>query len=126
MTPPAEHLVFAYGTLRRGGEHHTLLAGCPFLDLAWTQRPYCLVVAGIPFVNPHPPVCRIRGEVYRTDDRRLAILDELEHHPVWYRREIVPVITDSGRDLMAWLYFNPQQNGERIEDGDYIRWLERR
>ncbi|MBN2430574.1 MAG: gamma-glutamylcyclotransferase [Acidobacteria bacterium] len=124
MAASISHLVFVYGTLRRGGEHHHLLAGCPGLGPARTRHAYCMVVDGIPFVRSSPPVSPIQGEMYRVDDEKLDLLDRLERHPVWYRRRQVPVVTATGREIMAWLYFADEETGEQVPDGDYSLWLE--
>jgi len=125
MPKTCPQTVFVYGTLRRGGAHHHLLADCRGLGPARTRHAYCLVVYGIPFVRSSPLQSPIQGEVYVVDDRTLALLDRLEKHPVRYRRRQVPVITAAGEELMAWLYFADGETGEPVPDGDYGPWLEK-
>ncbi len=113
-----EHLVFVYGTLKRGFHNHHYLADAMFIDSAQTVRPYAMYVAGIPYVARHEPVSRIHGELFAVDEQTLHVLDQLESHPDWYCREQVEVLCNADNSpVIAWLYFNPDSSGRLIEDG---------
>jgi len=80
--PP--HLVFVYGTLKRGEPNHHVLSDeltgeAVRVDGARTVIKYPLVIGSrynIPFVLDQPHTGHnIIGEVYAIDDRKLAALD---------------------------------------------------
>lgn len=93
------HLVFVYGTLKRGHANHALMAGAEFRGAHRTGRAYRLVSLG-----PYPGALAggrtaLDGEVYRVSPRTLARLDRLEDVPREYVRRNVP--TPWGP---AWIY----------------------
>ena len=130
-----ETLLFVYGTLRRDGANHALLAACRFVGAATTVERYALFVDGIPYLASAPAVHRVRGEVYAVDATTLAEIDRLEGHPTWYERRPVSVVLDeaaraskatAGRafaDAPAVLacdtYFNDRPSGVLSKNGDY-------
>jgi gamma-glutamylcyclotransferase (GGCT)/AIG2-like uncharacterized protein YtfP len=138
----AERLLFVYGTLRRGGANHALLAHARFLGPATTVDRYALFVDGIPFLAPAPAVHRVRGEVFAVDADTLAAVDRLEGHPVWYERRPVAVVLDAAtkaaraaagsafgdapRPLACETYFNDRPTGALSPNGDYGTILRRR
>lgn len=72
--------VFVYGTLKRGGRNHTLLAGQQFLSPARTPPGFTLYSLG-----DYPGLVRaagdqtgVTGELWLVDDACLQQLDELE------------------------------------------------
>ena len=72
--------IFVYGTLKRGGSNHALLAGQQFLGAACTAPGYILYLLG-----DYPGMVRaandqagVTGEVWLVDDACLQQLDELE------------------------------------------------
>lgn len=93
-----QHLVFVYGTLRRGESNHHFLSEAQFLGLHETSAEYTLYDLG-----DYPAVGRghqsIFGEVYLINQEILQALDELEDVPVEYRRELLE--TPFGQ---AWFY----------------------
>ena len=132
---PDETLVFVYGTLRRGGANHALVAHARFLGPATTVDRYALFVDGIPFLAPAPAVHRVRGELFAVDADTLAALDRLEGHPRWYERRPVRVVLDeASRQARAGAgpafadappvvecqtYFNDRPTGALSPNGDY-------
>ena len=103
------HTVFVYGTLKSGYGNNTLLYGSEFMGKAQTVDRYPMVVDALPFVlEDKGEGHRISGEVYVVDDDHLKRLDQLEGHPIAYRRRQVPVeMQDGGTEVTAWLYFYP-------------------
>lgn len=86
-------LVFVYGTLKRGGRNHRLLAGAEFVGPARTEPRYRLIDCG-----PYPALIEyaaepleVIGELYRIAPSLLPTLDELEDEGVLYRRIVVEV-----------------------------------
>ena len=59
--------------------------------------------SGIPFVFKGDAVSHIYGELYRVDELTLKMIDRLEGHPSWYRREEIEVLTEKGGTVAAWL-----------------------
>lgn len=121
----AAHNIFVYGSLRRGGWNHHILAGAAFGGAAQTVEAYSLRVDGLPMVHDAPPVSRIHGELYAVDDEGLMRLDALEGHPHLYERRQVDVHRQGDEPGRAWLYFCRQDDpgGELLEHGDYMKWL---
>lgn len=109
--------VFVYGTLRRGGRNHRLLAGSRRLG-------GCRVGPGFTMLDlgSCPGVVEtgnrsVRGEVYRVPARIWPLLDELEEYPQVYTRRIIR--TPLGP---AWIYlFRGRAGGRRriIAGGDW-------
>jgi gamma-glutamylcyclotransferase (GGCT)/AIG2-like uncharacterized protein YtfP len=93
-----QHLLFVYGTLRRGESNHYLLEPAQCLGQHQTRPEFTLYDLG-----PYPAVIEghdaIIGEVYLIDEETLANVDELEDCPVEYRREQIETPFGS-----AWIY----------------------
>lgn len=119
-----KHLVFVYGTLRRGGLRAMpeLFPGARFVGRAsvggslYDFGAYPGVVLG----EPGPPVV---GEVYEVDEEVLGKLDEIEA-PSYYQRKQVEVSL-GGREATCWVY---EPDVERypqrtlIASGDWIEY----
>ncbi len=136
-----ETLLFVYGTLRRGGPNHALIAGARFVGPATTVERYALFVEDFPYLAPTPAVHRVRGEVYAIDAATRAEIDRLEGHPTWYERRPVTVVLDAVAkaaraaaghafgDAPATLpcetYFNDRPQGRLSANGDYGTELRR-
>jgi len=120
-SPYGSHLVFVYGTLRRGFWNHDLLAKSIFLGCGKTKHLYAMYVDGIPYVVKEE-VSQIVGEVYAVGKETLEELDCLENHPSWYERQEVEIALGDGQQMIAWLYFSTQAKGKLNKDGDYSTW----
>lgn len=116
--------IFAYGTLRQGFHNQHYMAGCLFLGRAETVLAYAMYVAGdIPYLVADEPLCRVTGEVYRVDAARLRAIDALEEHPRVYRRALAPLLmTDDGREALAWVYFARRPWEGVLHTGDFASW----
>ncbi len=73
-------LLFVYGTLKRGGENHALLAAQQFLGAARTAPGYTLYSLGdYPGLSTLPgDQSGVEGELWCVQPECLALLDELE------------------------------------------------
>lgn len=123
--------VFVYGTLMRGFGNHSLMRGSNFIGVAITNEKYVLLGSGIPYITKEgdsyemnkDKASRVTGELYQVDESRMPSLDSLEGHPIWYKRELVPVtVINSNGDKFttdAWIYFNSKESGTVIPDGSY-------
>ncbi|KAM3857102.1 gamma-glutamylaminecyclotransferase-like [Diretmus argenteus] len=87
--------IFVYGTLKMGQPNHYRMfrqveGKAEFLSWARTVERYPLVIAGdynIPFLLNIPGQGqRVRGEIYRVDERMLEYLDAFESVPTMYQR----------------------------------------
>lgn len=112
-----QHLVFVYGTLRRGESNHHYLTGSQLLGLFDTPPEYALYDLG-----PYPGLVEghqsISGEVYLIDDETLTKLDVLEDVPVEYHRDTIE--TSFGT---AWIYVyqDASRLNSLIESGDWCQ-----
>ena len=95
MNGRMEHLVFVYGTLKKGFSNHRLLASSELLGAAQTVKMYAMYSTGVPIVVKDESISPIFGELYRVDEVTLVYLDSLEGHPDWYRREEVEVLLEA-------------------------------
>jgi gamma-glutamylaminecyclotransferase len=96
--------VFVYGTLKKGFGNHPILSNAKFLGEAHTMEASFQMysLGGFPAVTLEGNQ-RIIGEVYEVEDPSIiSNMDELEHHPHWYQRIMVP--TSLGA---AWTYIMP-------------------
>lgn len=114
------HLVFVYGSLKRGFHNAPLLEEAEFMGTALTVSPYMMLDAGaFPLLldpsefahmrNYADFFGRARGEIYKVDETMLARLDHLEGHPHFYRRSRIDVrLADEQaqlhKTLAVWAY----------------------
>lgn len=91
-----QHNVFVYGTLKRGGSNHLLIARQRFLDVARTRPDYRLyALQGYPGLvkTTAGQGLSIEGEVWAVDTQCLKNLDQLEGlDEGLYSRELVPLL----------------------------------
>lgn len=112
-----QHLVFVYGTLRKGEANHHYLAQSQCLDSCQSGLDYKLYDLGeYPAVSDGNTA--ISGEVYLIDDHTLQALDKLEDVPVEYRRETIE--TPFGT---AWIYLYQDSSKlvNEIVSGDWCQ-----
>ncbi|MBK9992050.1 MAG: gamma-glutamylcyclotransferase [Verrucomicrobia bacterium] len=97
-----KHKIFVYGTLKRGGSNHSLLAGQKFVTLAHTQPLYRLyALSSYPAMIEAPQNGRsIEGEIWEIEAARLPALDQLEDvaHGMYKR---VPILLLPLEDTLA-------------------------
>jgi gamma-glutamylcyclotransferase (GGCT)/AIG2-like uncharacterized protein YtfP len=113
-TAVERHLVFVYGTLKRGHGNHHWLAEAVFLGTT-TLRGAVLHDLG-PFPMAIEGEGTVWGEVYGVDEPGLARLDRLEGCPRLYRR-CRRVLADGRK---AWVYlgsWRQVRNVPRVADG---------
>lgn len=109
--PQAGDLLFAYGTLKRGGQYHYLLEGdgAEFLSTGRLALPYPLLLAEYPCLLDEPGTgFKVTGELFRILNRETwRRVDRLEDHPREYLRRLETVETGTG-PVTAWTYFYRQ------------------
>lgn len=135
-----KHLLFVYGTLKRGYGNNARLADQKFLGTAVTAiGGYVMQDVGFPLLwleEPDPGGHRARGEIFEVSDNALWQCDSLEGHPNMYRREKQQFVlrvgdhTNLTQDVRpeqmveAWVYlWQGAPNGDPMEprsDGAYV------
>ncbi len=112
-----QHLVFVYGTLRKGEYNHHYLNTAEFLGHHESDAEYALYDLG-PYPGASSGQRTVQGEVYLIDDDTLVALDKLEDVPVEYHRESIN--TPFGQ---AWIYIyqDTEQLTEEIASGDWCQ-----
>ncbi|MDC0611280.1 gamma-glutamylcyclotransferase [Vibrio sp.] len=112
------HLVFVYGSLRKGESNHWYLESSQFIGAFATEPEFAMYDLG-----PYPGIVEgsfsVRGEVYQIDDDTLHHLDELEDVPVEYRRETIE--TPYG-EAWVYIYQDASNLNQLVSSGD---WCER-
>lgn len=121
----SKHLIFVYGTLKRGCRNNHYLKDATFLGEAETIEKYSMrkheywypaVIESLEHYN-------IRGELWTCSDWTLKCLDRLEGTPDLFYRKEVPIIHTAGV-IHAWVYFfnYPYRKGELKEQ--ILEWEE--
>lgn len=104
-------LVFVYGTLKKGFYFHEAYLGENkgiFRGQGHTSRDYSLYVDALPHLVNEESDAGVKGELYEVSPEILARLDELEGHPIFYRRESIEIIVDGEENsTRAWAYLRP-------------------
>ncbi len=118
--------IFVYGTLMTGFENNYLLSNSKLIGKAFTCGKFKMVARFIPFLTKEP-LTHILGEVYEVDDQCLKIIDDLEGHPNYYKRELIPVeIPGNNFEVInAWVYLNEEKSSPRytlVESGNYYEY----
>lgn len=126
------HLVFVYGTLKRGFPNHHYMTGAELVSEARTLEAWPLVVGGewfTPYLLPEKGVGhRVAGELWRVPDEMMPALDRLEstHLPNGYRRVRILVDTEGGARHEAWAYFRERKHITQIRTDDLPEYQDRR
>ena len=104
----SQHLVFVYGSLKKGFHNHHFMGDADFVSEARTRDPVWLLHqfnsktkpgAYVPGVEDKGDGY-IKGEIYQVDDEGLKKLDRLEENGTRYCRR--QVCFEGG--LTAWMY----------------------
>jgi len=98
--------LFAYGTQKKDHYHDCQLIGATFVAEARTVAKYKMEAnASFPFVLKEEGSSEIHGELFEIKDEILSRTDRQEEHPNLFKRELVPVVTEDGLQVDAWMYF---------------------
>ncbi len=101
------HRFFAYGTLKKNQYFHDKYLGdgkSKSLGKALCSLDYTLYIDGLPHLVKEKTDKPVKGELYEINDEVLASLDRLEGVPIFYRRELIDVLDESGARVLAWAY----------------------
>lgn len=113
---------FTYGTLKKGFYNHGMIKHLEFIDKAITCKRfqmYPCVNFAFPFVVKSESNQQISGEVYRINEADLKLLDELEDHPILYKREKTMVRLTNGQSVEAIIYIKNEQNHPEYIDKNH-------
>lgn len=110
------HLVFVYGTLKRGCGNHYVMesAGGIFVKEARTGlQGFKMVNLGYGFpalLKTKEQGTDIKGEIFSVDDRGLSVLDALERYPDFYNRGEFMVFSDTNTSYKCVIYYMEEGN----------------
>jgi gamma-glutamylcyclotransferase (GGCT)/AIG2-like uncharacterized protein YtfP len=119
-----KHLVFVYGTVRRGGLRAMpeLFPGAQFIGQGHVR-------GSLYDLGAHPGLLldeadsSVVGEVYEIDDEILSKLDDIEAASYYWRRQVAVAL--GGRSVTCWVYvYDPEFYPRRIPitSGDWIEY----
>lgn len=115
------HVLFAYGTLRRGERYHALLRQSPLVSRRLTAPRYTMFSEGAYLSVVEGGRTAVVGELFSVSAEVLREVDALEEVPDHYVRRKIP--TPHGP---AWMYFRrllgapSRKRAPRIEAGDWV------
>lgn len=109
--------IAVYGTLKKGRGNHGFLNNCEFIGEGITKEKYGLYAMGIPYVVSTESICNVAVEVYEVPEGEiLDRVDGLEGHPNYYeRRPVTIVLSETGEEIEAQLYFNDRVNTSSLK-----------
>ena len=119
-----KHLVFVYGTLRRGGVRAmpTIFPEAAFVGNAKVRGRLCDFGA-YPGLLLDESNSLVVGEVYEVNDETLNKLDDIEAESHYLRKQVELSVGDRGK--MGWVYVYDPEFYSRltlIESGDWIEY----
>lgn len=103
MVRPKEHLVFVYGTLKKGFRLNSYLGDSKFLGEAHTLEGFAMRGYSFPYIARKRGGHQVCGEVYRVSEETLLQLDYVEGNPSHYQRRRIWVAVN-GKRKRAWIY----------------------
>ncbi|KGX87515.1 gamma-glutamylcyclotransferase family protein [Pontibacillus litoralis] len=122
------HIVFCYGTLRKGQSNHAILNGARCIEEhCWTKGKLFDTYLGYPVFTHSIPTDNVYGELYEVTDEGLVALDELEgfhgedSHDNLYERIVQEVYTTTG-EMKASVYIEGKNQDlckQYISSGDW-------
>lgn len=121
----SSHLVFVYGTLKRGGGLHRALRESEFVGSAVTLGFAMYDLGAFPGIVPHRLGSSVHGELYKVTDETLGDLDRIEGVPTLYSREIIEVYFRSERcegvqpGVQVYVYNGAPSEENRIPAGEW-------
>jgi len=99
-------LMAVYGTLKSGKSNHYFLGDSGHVGMGRVSNEFTLAVEGLPYlVKRNGKGCLV--EVYEVDKDTMRMIDRLEGHPNFYRRELTDIFLDNGVVVQAWVYIHP-------------------
>ena len=104
-------LIIVYGTLKKGQHNSCMLEGEELIGVAATIEKFNMASIGVPIVsqpltdNAKRSAKPIVGEVYKINQSLLGYVDQLEGHPVLYKRTLKKIKMLNTREILeAYIY----------------------
>lgn len=95
-------LIAVYGTLKQGGYNHDYLENADFIGSNRTEPDYSLYnIGGLPAAVKGGSTA-LQIEVYQVDQQDLKMIDLLEGHPTFYRRETIQLQKIGAVEIYLW------------------------
>lgn len=124
--PGVTHVLFTYGSLRKGAHNHRRVADNPFLGAGFVAGKLWDLGS---FPGLVPGRGTVFGEMYALSDQELESMDWFEGantNPPFYIRERRTVRLEGKRTVSAWVYrygekMYPSQGD--VVGGDWIKYL---
>lgn len=104
------HLVFVYGTLKKGGFNNRLIKGAHYIGKAWSKVK-CLKMyvndynVPVVFFTSQSDGHSVQGELYRCSTEMVRDLDRIEANGDYYKRRKIVIEADDGTVDKAFMYF---------------------
>lgn len=121
--------VAVYGSLRTGMENARVnnRAGATSIGEGFTKNNAGLYRYGMAYfpmvaLNDASADKPVRVEVFQTTQEGLeGPYDSLEGYPTFYNRTQIPVVLDTGEEVVAWIYHieDDSSRGAKVESGDW-------
>lgn len=113
-----EHLVFVYGTLKRGRGANRFLQTSEYLGEGFTVPKYRMTGEGFPMIQLDDRSGHVvKGEIYRVNDMVLDTLDRYEGHPNFYTRKKIFVRTGQ-EEIEVNIYECNTMGSSKIDPND--------
>lgn len=111
-------LLFVYGTLLLGEENHSAIRDARWHGPARTHARYRMCDLGEYPALVEGGDCSVVGELYEVDEATLTVVDCLEGHPRFYRRQTVELL--GGAVAQTYMLAARKRGGlSPVEDGDW-------
>jgi gamma-glutamylcyclotransferase (GGCT)/AIG2-like uncharacterized protein YtfP len=117
--------VFVYGTLRTRESRNHVMRDADFMGMYKSLPLYTMYDLGsFPAISEGGKT-KIVGELYEVDDYTLEVLDMIEGHPTFYKRQQILLGDEEGLALNEYTeaYFLDRKGSPKIKSGD---WYEQR
>jgi len=116
------HLLFVYGTLKKGLLNSHYLKYETFLGEAKTLSKYPLIDGKFPsLIDKNGMGFQVKGELYDVADITYERLDKLESHPHFYHRKEIAVIFNNNI-VKAFCYFKTKVDPLDLEEEFLEEW----
>lgn len=128
-----EHLLFVYGTLKRGFSNFHIIKDYKFVAEAKTVGKFRLTEEydenwkkWVPYLSKDEEF-EIRGEVFKGKDTSLEFLDEFEAVPLGiYERTSVKVrLSEVDEEVTAWVYVGKKNGKYLVKDGFFQEGIDK-
>lgn len=113
--------LFVYGTLKRGFYNHGLIKDQDFVSAAKTEPGFIIYMNGVPEMVREGEK-EVLGEFFKLDEKTFELVDRLEGHPIYYKRDIILIELEDGTKTKAWAYLRPNvhKGTKRTKDIEYV------